>query len=117
MSIQAITNPPPALLPAVNPDARDSTREQQDGSRNRARSGSPITITRVDKQDYPDGYVVITTTYENKTSATKSAPKAAPPPLVASTFDPRNGGQLSTLLAAQESGPSVSLAGVNAYRR
>jgi hypothetical protein len=117
MSIQAITSPPPALLPAVNPDQRDSARQQQNASQQRARPGSAITITRVDKQDYPDGYVVITTTYENKTSATKSAPKSAPPPLVASPFDPRNGGQLSTLLAAQEGAPAVSVAAISAYRR
>lgn len=116
MSIQAITNPP-ALLPAVHPDARDPTQQQDDAARNRARPGSPITITRIDKQDYPDGYVVITTTYANETSASKTAPKAAPPPLVASPFDPNNGGQLSTLLAAQEGGRAVAVAGANPYRR
>jgi hypothetical protein len=116
MSIQAISSPP-ALLPAVNPDARDPTQQQDDAARNPARSGSPITITRVDKQDYPDGYVVITTTYANKTSASQTAPKQAPPPLVATTFDPKNGGQLSTLLAAQEGGRAVAVAGVNPYRR
>jgi hypothetical protein len=116
MSIQAIATPP-ALLPAVHPDARDPT--QDDAPRSRARPGSPITITRVDKQDYPDGYVVITTTYANKTSASKTAPvaKSAPAPLVATTFDPKNGGQLSTLLAAQEGGGGVAVAGANPYRR
>jgi hypothetical protein len=116
MSIQAITTPP-ALLPAVHADERDPTQQQDDAGRDRARPGSPITITRVDKQSYPDGYVVITTTYANETSATKTAPVQAPPPRVASTFDPKNGGQLSTLLAAQEGGARVAVVGVNPYRR
>ena len=118
MSIQALTSPPPALLPAINPDQRDSAQQQPDNAaRNKARNGSPITITRVDKQDYPDGYVVITTTYANKTSAEKTVPKQAPPPLVANTFDPHNGGQLSALLSAQESGGGVAPAAIAAYRR
>ena len=118
MSIQSITSPPPALLPAVNPDQRDPTRDQpQQNTTRKGRDGSPITITRVDKQDYPDGYVVITTTYANKTSAEQSVPKQAPPPLIATTFDPHNGGQLSTLLSAQESGRGVAIAAIAAYRR
>jgi hypothetical protein len=116
MSIQAISTPP-AALPAVHPDERDPTQQQDDAARSRARPGSPITITRVDKQDYPDGYVVITTTYANKTSATQTAPKEAPPPLVGPTLDPKNGGQLSTLLAAQEGGRAVAVAGIDPYRR
>jgi len=117
MSIQAITSPPPALLPAVNPDQRDAAQQQQQNAARSKRDGSPITITRVDKQDYPDGYVVITTTYANKTSAEKSVPRQAPPTLIASTFDPKNGGQLSTLLSAQESGRAVAPTAIAAYRR
>ena len=115
MSIQAITTPPVAL-PPVNPDQRDPTQQQD--AQNPSRRGSPITITRIDQQDYPDGYVVTTTTYANKTSATKTAPKPAEPPLVPRALDPRNGGQLSALLAAQERGSApVLVAGANPYRR
>ena len=118
MSIQAITSPPPSLLPAVNPDQRDSTQQQpQQQSSARNRGGSPITITRIDRQDYPDGYSVITTTYANKTSAERTEPKSAPPPLIGSTFDPTNGGQLSTLLSAQESSGGVTIASIAAYQR
>ena len=115
MSVQALSNPPPALLPGINPDARDQTR--QDASRNRTRSGSPITITRIDQQDYPDGYVVTTTTYENKGVSIKSVPKVAPRPVIATPLDQRNSPQLSTLLAAQESARGAAVVGVNPYRR
>ena len=115
MSIQAITTPPVAL-PPVSPDARDPAQQQQDDAANPSNRGSPITITRIDKQDYPDGYVVTTTTYANKTSATQSSPKTASPLLALSAFDPNNGGQLSTLLAAQERG-SARIAPVKPYSR
>ena len=116
MAIQALSNPPPALLPALNPDSRDQRRQQQDTSRNQTRPGSPITITRVDQQDYPDGYVVTTTTYENKGVSIKSTPKTQAPPLVPGRFDLRSGPQLSTLLAAQESGQRPAVVAVNPYR-
>lgn len=116
MAVQAITTSPVAL-PQILPDQRDPTQQQDDAAQNPAR-GSPITITRIDKQDYPDGYTVVTTTYANKTSATQSAPRQAPPPLITSAFDPRNGGQLSTLLSAQEGSTGrVAVAGVNPYNR
>jgi hypothetical protein len=120
MSIQAITTPPvalPPLPPLANEDPAP-TSDADAGDASRPGSSSGITITRVDKQDYPDGYVVTTTHYANNGQATKTAPKAAPPPLVRSAFDPANGGQLSALLSAQEQTASQGpVVGINPYAR
>jgi hypothetical protein len=100
MSIQAISTPPVALSSLPPLENAVPTPQQDGASQEASREASGITITRIDQQDYPDGYVVTTTHYANKDSASRSAPKTAP--LARSAFDPSNGGQLSALLSAQE---------------
>ena len=121
MSIQAIATPPAALAPLpplANQESAPAPNADDGGDAPRPGSSPGITITRVDKQDYPDGYSVTTTHYANKGQATKTVPKAAPPSLVRSAFDPANGGQLSALLSAQEQTASQGpVLGINPYAR
>ena len=121
MSIQAISTPTVAPPPLPALETQVPTLQQQQSSTDAQLQASGITITRIDQQDYPDGYVVTTTHYANRDSATRSAPKSAPAPLVRSAFDPANGGQLSALLSAQEqfqtAAQGLVIAGINPYAR